>query len=462
MSLESTKHWSAGDQHASVGAVSVFAPYLQVLRHPGAAKFSAAGALARMQMSMAGVGAVLLISAVRDSYALAGVVSATYAIAGAVIGPQISRYIDVRGQRRVVPLQLLVHLPAMAAMIAIAVFTPLNWPIVSLALLAGASQPNVGPLVRARWSAMLSGTPQLRTAFAWESMIDEAVFIVGPVLATFLALQLFASAAMIIATAFLAIGLYFLLQQVDTEPAPSGAVRGSGARSAIRLPGLGGVVAISVLLGGVFGTLEVATLATTKAAGQPGAAGGLLALYALGSLLSGLVFGGLNLRASLLRQYITALAALAVVSLPLVFLDSVLQLAFGMFVAGLAVAPALIAGMSLVERIVPAARLTESMGWVSSGLAAGIAVAMPLAGYIADHYPPHLSFLVLSSCAIGAFVIAMVVLRTLRRAQRAIGSAALADPAAMDEPLHAEDSLDPATTATGAAADPAPTADLGA
>ncbi|WP_051266250.1 MFS transporter [Nakamurella lactea] len=413
----------------------MFGPYLQVLRRPGAAQFSAAGALARMQMSMAGVSAVLLVSAVRDSYALAGIVSATYAVSGALVGPQISRFIDARGQRSIVPRQLAVHLPAMAALIALAVFTPLNWPIVAMAFVAGASQPNVGPLVRARWSAMLSGTPQLRTAFAWESLIDEAVFIVGPVLATFLALQLFPSSAIIVATLFLAIGLFFLVRQVGTEPAPSGNLRGVGGRSAILLPGLGGIVAISVLLGGVFGTLEVATLATTKALGQPGTAGGLLALYAFGSLLSGLVFGGLNLKASLLRQYITALAALSVVSLPVVFMGSVWQLAIGMFVAGLACAPALIAGMSLVERIVPAARLTESMGWVSSGLAVGIAIAMPMAGFIADHYAPHLSYLVLSGCAIGAFVIGLAVLRALRRAQPATGPGAPADPAGVDEPL---------------------------
>lgn len=68
----------------------MFGPYLSVLRIPGAARFSAAAALARLQMSMSGVGAVLLISAVRDSYGLAGAVSATFAISMAVINPMIS------------------------------------------------------------------------------------------------------------------------------------------------------------------------------------------------------------------------------------------------------------------------------------------------------------------------------------------------------------------------------------
>ncbi len=408
----------------------MFGPYLKVLRLPGAARFSAAGLLARMQMSMIGVGAVLLISAVRDSYGLAGAVSAVYAVAGAVIGPQISRFIDAHGQRTVVPIQLAVHVPALAAMILIGVYTPLNWPILALAMVAGATQPNVGPLVRARWSAMLSGTPQLRTAFAWESLIDEVVFIFGPVLATFLALQLFPAAALIAATSFLTIGAFSLIRQTMTEPRASGRLRGSGGRPAIFLPGVGGIFAIFILLGGVFGSLEVATLAATKAAGHAGSAGLLLALYSLGSLLSGLVFGALNLQASLLRQFVAAITALALVSMPLVFLGSLWQLAVGLFVAGLAVAPALISGMSLTERIVPAARLTESMGWVGSGIALGLAVSMPAAGYLSDHFPPRYAYLVLSGCAVLGLLVALSVLRGLRNAQAAVS---VAERDAVDE-----------------------------
>ena len=72
-----------------------------------------------------------------------------------------------------------------------------------LALVAGAAQPSVGPLIRARWSAQLHGTSLLRTAFAWESLVDEAVFILGPPLATIVALQVAPSAALVLATTML-------------------------------------------------------------------------------------------------------------------------------------------------------------------------------------------------------------------------------------------------------------------
>lgn len=406
-------------------------PYLQVLRRPGAARFSAAAALARMQMSMTSVGAVLLLSAVRDSYGLAGLVSAIYTITSAVIGPQISRYIDAHGQRKIVPRQLTVHVLAVSGMIAIGVYTPLNWPIYLLAVLAGACQPSIGSLVRARWSSMMRGSPQLRTAFAWESLIDEAVFIIGPPLATVLALQLFPGAALMAAMLLLVIGSFFLLRQTASEPKPSGTAISAAGRPAILLAGVAGIFVVMIMLGGVFGSLEVTTLATAKAAGHAGVAGWMLAGYSLGSLSSGLVFGALNVKASLLRQFVGAIAVLAVISMPLVFLRPLWLLSIGLFIAGLAAAPALISGMALMERIVPGNRLTESMSWASSGMNLGLATSMPLAGVIADHHPPHLGYLVLSVCAIGALAVAMLVLRVLGRAQDA---AALGDPA-LDQPL---------------------------
>ena len=108
-----------------------------------------------------------------------------------------------------------------------------------------------------------------------------------------------------------------------------------------------------MLLGGIFGSFEVTTVAFSKQAGVPGAAGLVLALYAIGSLIAGLIFGALALRASLLKQFMIAVAALAVVTFPLPFLDSIWLVAIGLFVAGIACSPVLISGMALIERIVP-------------------------------------------------------------------------------------------------------------
>ncbi len=401
----------------------MFGNYVKVLRRPGAARFSAAGFLARMQMSMAGLGAVMLLSAERGSFAVAGTVSAIYALSAAVLGPQLSRLIDVHGQRRVVITQLAVHIPAIAGIIVFALTTNLNWPIFVLAFFAGSAQPSMGPLIRARWSAQLHGTSELRTAFAWESLVDEAVFILGPPLATIVALQVAPAAALILATTLLTTGTLLLLTQRATEPQPSGRPTGARGRPAILLPGVAAISVIFMLLGGIFGSFEVTTVAFTRAAGVPQAAGVVLALYAVGSLGAGLIFGALALRASLAQQFMTALVVLAVVSLPLPFLGTVPLVAIGLFVAGVACSPALISGMALIERVVPSARLTESMTWSGSGMAVGIAVATPMAGYIIDRFGAQTAYWVTSGCAILAFLLGLLVFRSLNRALAAGESA---------------------------------------
>jgi len=70
----------------------------------------------------------------------------------------------------------------------------------------------------------------------------------------------------------------------------------------------------------------------------------------------------------------------------------------------------------LIERVVPANRLTESMTWASSGLAVGIATATPLAGVVIDTHGAQVAYWVTSGCAIGAAVIAAIVFRSLRNA----------------------------------------------
>jgi predicted MFS family arabinose efflux permease len=406
----------------------VFGPYLKVLRRPGAARFSAAGLLARMQLSMAGLGAVMLLSVERDSYAVAGSVSAIYAVSAAVIAPQLSRLIDVFGQRRVVPFQLLVHVPAIVGMILIATLTPLNWPIFVLAVVAGGAQPSIGSLVRTRWSAMLAGTPELRTAFAWESLLDEVVFMAGPPLATVVALQLFPAAAMVLAVTLLTVGSVLLIVQTRTEPQPSGRNRARGGRPAILLPGVAGITAIFVLLGAIFGSFEVTTVAFAREAGESSVAGVLLALYAFGSLFGGLVFGTLALRASLLRQFVVGVVVLAVITFPMPFLGTVWLVGVGLFVAGLACSPVLITGTALIEQIVPAHRLTEAISWGTSGMAVGIAVATPFAGLVIDGPGASVAYWVTSGSAIGAMLVALLVLGSLRRAAARTGPAeALAD-----------------------------------
>jgi MFS family permease len=74
------------------------ARYLRILRRRGAAAPFAAAVVARLPISMAPLGIVLLIQSVRGSYAIAGLVTAALALGGALAAPGWGRLLDRVGQ----------------------------------------------------------------------------------------------------------------------------------------------------------------------------------------------------------------------------------------------------------------------------------------------------------------------------------------------------------------------------
>ena len=407
---------------------AVLRPYVDVLRHPGALAFSAAGFVARMPMSMVGLGMVLLISAQTGSYALAGALSAAYAVSASLLSPIGSRIVDRWGQARVLPVLATVSGVALAAFAYAAVS---GWGVpalLALAVLSGAFAPNTGALVRARWAAALSGTSQLRTAFALESVLDELIFVTGPPLATLLATSYADWSALAVAAVLLVVGSAALAVQRRTQPLPSRHEHHAGGRLAILLPGIPVVTAVFFLMGGVFGSFEVTTVAFAAETGVASLAGVLLAVYALGSLLGGLVFGVLRLHQPYPRLFWWALCFLAAATVPMPWVRSPWLLGVVALLAGVMVAPVLIIGSTLVEELVPARRLTEAFTWTTTGIGLGLALAASGAGIVIDRVGPSAAYLITVGSAVAALVVAFLTRRRLARAR----AAAPVDPPVLD------------------------------
>lgn len=393
-------------------------PYLDVIRRPGAARFTAAALVARLPISMIGLGVVLLVTAESGSYALAGALSATFALSASLLTPIGSRYVDRWGQHRVLPALATLHIGALIAFVLGVVH---GWPTVLLvmtAAVAGACQPSIASMVRARWALLLSGTPGLRTAFALESILDEVIFVVGPPLATVLALQVAPPAALLATVVFLAVGATWLSLQRGTEPPPARHAHAVG-RAAIRYPGIAVLMIAMVAIGGVFGSFEVVTVAFSSEQGQEGATGLLLAIYALGSLVAGVVVGALHLRVPLHRQLLAAALLLAVVTLPFPAVGSVAVMAVVAFLAGVAVSPVLISTFALVERLVPSTRLTEGLTLATSGIGVGLSLSAWASGALVDTRGASTAYLVTAASGVLTLLATAGGLRVLARAEAA-------------------------------------------
>lgn len=359
-------------------------PYRTILSLPGALAFSATGWIARLPISMVGLGLVLLVSSSTGSYGLAGSVSAAYVVAAALFAPLQARIVDRHSQHRVLPVLAGLNAVAMGALI-VAVRTGVPTPIPQLlAAGTGAAGPLIGSYVRARWTHLLEGRGELHTAYALEALLDEIVFMVGPPLVTFLATGVSPVAGLVVAVTAGVIGSLLLAAQRATEP-PVHPVR-SSQRDKPRLGwvSLVPLVAACFGLGTLFGSADVVVVAVASEAGQRAAAGLLLAGWATGSMLAALVLGMLQLRSHPLTRLRLGATALAATTLPLPFLGHLGLLGVALFLAGFATSPTLVAVTSVVERTVPPARLTEGMAWTFTGMSAGVAAGAAVAGQVVD------------------------------------------------------------------------------
>jgi predicted MFS family arabinose efflux permease len=329
------------------------------------------------------LGIVLLVSSVTGSYALAGQVSAAYVVGNAIVAIPHARLADRFGQTVV----LYADAVLFALTTGMLVQATTNdwsrpWPHVWAAL-SGAALPQVGSMVRSRWAHLVRDDHERRTAFAVEAVGDEVVFVTGPALVTFLSTLQAPQTGLLVALALGTAGTLLLAVQRGTAPA-TGTVRRSGATVALPWGLLFPVGLSAVALGALFGALEVATVAAAQHAGHRGVAGVLLGVFSLGSMIAGLVAGAIHWSASDHRRVQAGVGVLAVAMFALPFLEHLLLLGVMLFLVGMALAPSLIALVSLLEASTPRSRLTEAMAVFQTGASAGIAPGAYFAGVAAD------------------------------------------------------------------------------
>lgn len=361
--------------------------YRTVLTTPGAIGFVLPGFVGRMSISMFGIGLVLLVSAVTGSYGLAGAVAATFAVSESVVSPLIGRWVDRYGQSRVLVPAVAVHALAMLVLLVAAEADAPAWAYLVCAAVSGAALPSVGSLVRARWSHLLAGSESradaLHTAYALESIADEVIFILGPVLVTFLATGVSRSAGLLAALALTVAGTLTLAAHRRTEP-PASLEPAQGGTPVLRVPSLWRVALVFTAAGVVFGGMEVAVVGFADEFATRSDAGWVLALVAAGSFAAGLAYGARRWRAPLQHRVLRGAALFAVGTLAMAAAPSLPWLALAGFLTGTGISPMLIPAFGVVERDAPTGRLTEAMSWSNTSLALGLAVGSAVTGQAVD------------------------------------------------------------------------------
>jgi MFS family permease len=409
---------------AAVGRQRPGAAYLALLRLPGAARFCVAAMVGRAPMAMFGLATLLLVASKTGRYGLAGLVAGAGSIGYAAAAPQVARLADRFGQQRV--LRPLVAVFAVSCIVFVA-STELGAPVWILMITgcaAGSFIPSLGSMVRARWSALLSGTPLLDSAFALESVVDEMIFVVGPAVVTLLATAL-PPAGVVLCAVLAVTGTLLFAAQRQTEPptrSAEGHTRSATGRGRPPAPGLLTMAPVYLCLGAMFASIDISTVDFAQRQGHKPLAGFILGTYALGSAIGGLWYGSRTWRAPVERRFALTLI-LTVAGVATFWAQPVLlTLDAGMLIAGLTISPTLIAGYSLIERQAPASRRTEAMTWLSSAISIGLAAGSATSGRIIDDAGPRWGYGFAATCGLFAATICVVGLRRLRAASDGDGA----------------------------------------
>jgi len=341
---------------------------------------------------MAPLGVIVLVSSVTGSFSQAGIATAALGIGAALGGPVTGWLTDVAGQRAIGLGTALVNASALVATALVVLGGGGVVATAALAALTGLASPQVGPLARVRWSALLPGrghSDLLPTAMAYEGGADETSYVVGPALVGLLALvgppvlPLAAAAALTIGAA-----VPFAMHPTATagrrrSPRTATAPSGSAPLPVAALVVLGIVM---TAIGLVFGSTQTGVTALAEASGHAGVAGLIYSVLGVGSATAGLATAWLPGRFTLDRRLSAFAALLFAGALALLAVRGVAEAAIAMLILGVAVAPLLVTAYAVAERIAPPARIATVITLLASGTVAGVALGAGAAGPLVQTY----------------------------------------------------------------------------
>ena len=428
--------------------------YGEILRLNRAWRFSAAGFILRLPMSIMPIAIILSIQAAYGNYTLAGAVSAVNIIALAVTAPMWARLVDRYGQLKVRGPVFAVSAVA-TIMLFLATLQGASPSILFVSAgVAGATWGSPGALVRARWIRTTDTVSQLNSAFALEAAVDEFVYIVGPVVATVLGTVLHPTTGVVVSIVFLSVGAALFLSQRSSEPIPlgkagraaqiaSGGTEGSkdtGAaasapareRSLLLLPAMIVLMLTYMGMGAQFGANDIAVVAFTKELGVPALSGVLLAMFSLGSFISALIYGARSWRRPLWQLFAIGVVALAIGMTAYLLAHTIIALAVIMLISGIACAPTMTNVNMMVTKSVPRHRQTEGLAWLSTAINLGVSLGSSASGPAVDRYGSGGAYVMI---AIFAWVMVLIMLIGLPPLKRSL------EESAVEEAQHQRDLL---------------------
>ena len=378
--------------------------YKRLFAVPGGWRFSFAGFILRMPISMLYLAIVLFVVAETDSYALAGALSMMASVVLAIATPLWSRAADQFGQNRILSITAPVHIIFLGLFVYLVKIDAPTWSWFLCVIIFEAFVIGSGQMVRRRWIHAIGDDRKLiDTAYSFEAMVDEVIFTTGPVVATLIASFFFPEAAIFAAMGFLIVGALFFLSQKRTQPPAHPREPGDDHTLLIRDRFIQALFIPMMMVGSFFSATGLVIVGYSDEFGVREYSGFFVAIWSFSSGISAFISGSIHWKMNEARRFVYSVIALVILTVPIflaaqLFEGNLFVMAVALFINGLAIAPLLTAGLSVAERSVSEKRTTEVLAWAIAALNLGGAIPTAITGYIIDTYGSTVAFIVPLAC----------------------------------------------------------------
>ncbi len=359
-------------------------PWARVATAPQVATLATASVISRIPFGMGGISLVIFVHARTGSFGVAGLVTGCYTLGFALAGPLLGRQVDRRGPRPVLGPAAVVCALALLALAAIGEGSAATLPLTGAGLVAGASVPPVSGVLRRTWPTLIR-REDLTTAYLFDSVLIEIVFVCGPLLTGLLAAAVDPVAPLYVAAGLVLVGTAWFLLVPVVRAERAAPVEHHSPVSALASPGVRYVTLAGLPVGASFGALDVALPAFGSAHGSSALGGLFAATLSIGSMLGAAAFGAIGPRLGNLRQASLRVAVYQpLVIVPLLLATSPAVLVPLGMLAGSFAAPTFTLRSRVAELTMPPGTGTETFTWLLLAIMVGTSATSALAGPLVE------------------------------------------------------------------------------
>jgi MFS family permease len=346
------------------------------------------------------------------SVAVAGLAIGINSLAGAATAGLRGSLMDRFGQKW--PLRIFV--PGYAAMMLVVNTMENRNAILVAAFIMGISAPPINLSVRPLWK-MIVPEDFLRTAYAVDTSVMSTAGVIGPVVATSLALSSHPGSALVVAAIFMAVGGGSLaLTQVSRDWKPE--KKDENHISLWKNKAIQLLMIEGCFIGFGWGVFDVAVPAFATLEGVPHRTAWVFTAMGIANVIGGLLGGLVSKKVSALKAMRLTYFIWIFISIPILFTYPGWSMVIAAAFLGLIGGTIQVFYWEVMEAVRPKGSAVGMMGWIWTVEGTLMSIGSAAGGWIAETYSPRFALSITTFTIITGFIILNLGRKRLAAADR--------------------------------------------